>query len=556
MDHRGDNPAADARFADGRALHRQGRLAEAETQYRAALASDNLHSDALEWLGVLCLQTGRIDEAVRLLGLAAERHPEKAAYHDNLAAALLQAQRPQEAAAAWRRSLDVVPDAIGTRVNLGTLLGRLGRSGEAMVHFAHAVAADPHLKAVCREPKALSSEEERCRTVLENCRHILARYPNYAPAQYSMACSLLNLGRSAEARQACERAIALDPTVPVYYHILVHGGDAEQKAAAVAALERLAGQEAALPEDGRAMLHFLLARAYDDQRRYGEAFAHLQHANAIKRGRVVYDEARELDRLSAIAAAFPSARLQADGSGATSDAPVFVLGMPRSGTSLIEQILACHPDVYGAGERTLLGDLVAGDHDAVPAADMHDVEDWRRLGEAYAHQLARIGAGAKRVVDKQPFNFKLIGCIRLALPQARIIHVRRDPRDTCFSCYGLMFAGEIGFAYDLAELGRYYRAYEALMAHWRAALPEGVMLEVRYEDLVDDLESQARRMLAYCGLEWDVRCLDFHKAERAVATASLMQIRQPLYRSAIGRWRPYEMHLAPLIEALHAEHSA
>lgn len=554
MNNRGDTLAADKCLATAQMLHRQGRLAEAEQQYRRAIALDGGHYDAAEWLGALCLQIGKSDEAIHWLGQAAAQCPGKAVYHDNLAAAFVKEQRLQEAATAYRKSLAVAPDAIETRICLANLLQQMGHHREAMAEFEKAVASDSHLKMVCRDPTTLSSEKARCNVVLDNCRHILARYPNYAPAYYSMACTLLNLGRVAEARQACERAIVLNPTVPVYYHILIHSGGPNQNAAAVSALEQLAEQEAALAEDERPMLHFLLAKAYDDQRRCAESFAHLQKANAIKRRAIAYDEPREIGRMSAIAAAFTTERLQElRGSGHPCSVPVFILGMPRSGTTLVEQILASHPDVHGAGELNWLSELFqegrAGS--AFPADfDTLAPDRLRSLGEAYAARLCATAPGAARVTDKQPYNFLHIGLIYLALPDARIIHVTRDPLDTCFSCYSLMFGGDIGFAYDLGELGRYYRAYEALMAHWRRVMPQEAMLEVHYEDLVNDLPRYARRIVEYCGLEWNTQCLEFHKSNRAVATASLHQVRQPIYKSSIGRAQAYADYLGSLREAL------
>ncbi|MDE2264955.1 MAG: sulfotransferase [Alphaproteobacteria bacterium] len=529
MNIRGERSAAEEYFVTAQMFHREGRLAEAEQQYRAAIELDDSYCDAMEWFGALCLQSGKIDEAIHWLDKAATLNPENAAFHDNLAAALMQAQRPKEAAGAYQRSLAAAPDAVETRINLANVLRRLGHHGKAMALLEQAVASDPHLKTVCRDPTTPSTGEARCNTILENCRHILARYPNYAPAHYSAACALLNLGRTAEACRIGERAISLDPTVPVYYHILIEAGEVDQKASAVSALEHLAGDETMLPEDGRSMLHFLLAKAYDNQKRYEEAFAHLQKANGIKRSMIVYDETREIGRMDAIATAFTLDRVRSMcGAGHPSLVPVFIVGMVRSGTTLVEQILASHPDVHGAGELTLLNDLIGKGHAGTPfpeASVALSAGDWRILGEMYATQLIAMAPEAKRITDKQPYNFLNIGLIHLALPGARVIHVKRNPLDTCFSCYSLMFAGDVNFSYDLGELGRYYKAYNAMMAHWHEVLPDGVMLEVQYEDLVTDLAAQSRRIIDYCGLKWDARCLEFHKTERAVSTASLHQVR-------------------------------
>ena len=475
---------------------------------------------------------------------------------DPIAAAqvLYREGRFEEAAAALERAIATAPQAFEPRAMLGEVLLKLERPRRAMASFEEAVNRDPHLAAVCRPIDPAATEEARSNTVLENCRHILARYPAYAQAHYARATALLHLGRETEARQASEQALVRNPTVPAFYHVLIHTGDPRHNASAVASLEQLATVADELPIEERAQLHFLLAKAYEDQGRTADAFDQLQNGNTIKRGTIHYDEARELGRIAAIAAAFTPERIETlRGSGAPSDVPVFVVGMPRSGTTLVEQILASHPDVFGAGELTIMPDLIA---DGRAGANFPDgiadlpPDALARLGREYAIRIAALAPAAKRIVDKLPSNYLYTGLIHLALPHARIVHVKRDPLDTCFSCFGLSFAGEVGYAYDLGELGRYYRAYEALMARWRAVLPPDAMLDVQYEDLVADLPGQAQRMIAYCGLEWDARCLDFHKSRRTVVTASVHQVRQPLYNSSVGRARAYADQLGPLRAAL------
>ena len=308
------------------------------------------------------------------------------------------------------------------------------------------------------------------------------------------------------------------------------------------------------PEDQKVELHFALAKAYNDLKRYEPAFEHLQKGNAIKRRRVSYGEALDMEFSRAIAASFTSELFETRrGAGDPSDVPVFVVGMPRSGTTLVEQILASHPSVFGAGELMYMYRLAesghAGGNFPFDIASLPD-DALRRFGGFYAARVRALAPQAKRIVDKLPANFRLVGLIRLALPNARIIHVRRDPLDTCFSCYSKLFSQNLDFTYDLGELGRYYKAYDKLMEHWRNVLPEGAMLEVQYEDLVSDFEPQARRLIAYCGLEWDDGCLSFHKTVRPVRTASAGQVRQPVFKTSIGRWRPYREHLRPLLDAL------
>jgi hypothetical protein len=223
--------------------------------------------------------------------------------------------------------------------------------------------------------------------------------------------------------------------------------------------------------------------------------------------------------------------------------------MPRSGSTLIEQILASHPRIQAAGE---LGSLQQAAR-AVPFPDNAsrlDATALRRMGQIYLASLPSLAEGKVRIVDKLPDNFLRTGLIRLILPNARIIHTMREAADTCVSCYSRLFAASQYFSYEMGELGRYYRHYRELMAYWRSVLPAGAMLDVSYEDVVDDLEGQAKRLIAYCGLPWDDRCLDFHKTSRLVKTASAVQVRRPLYRSSVQRWRTFEAGIGPLLEAL------
>jgi len=250
------------------------------------------------------------------------------------------------------------------------------------------------------------------------------------------------------------------------------------------------------------------------------------------------------------------------GGGDRSAAPVFVLGMPRSGTTLVEQILASHSKVFGAGELETFGATVASfarsrhaTHGIVDLLPTLSGEDVRAIGADYLARIRPAAGAAERIVNKLPSNYLFVGIIHLALPNARIIHTLRDPVDTCFSNFSLLFAETQAFAYDLGELGRYYKAYDAIMRHWRDVLPPGVMLDVRYEDLVDDVEANARRIIAHCGLDWEDGCLTFHQTRRPVRTASSAQVRQPIYRSSVGRWRPYRDLLQPLLDALDARDS-
>jgi Sulfotransferase family len=314
-----------------------------------------------------------------------------------------------------------------------------------------------------------------------------------------------------------------------------------------------------LPTPGRMALDFALGKAYADLKDYTRSFKHLLAANAAKRGAIAYDERATFALFDRIERVFSPELLNSRaGGGEPSDRPIFVLGMPRSGTTLDEQVLASHPAVHGAGELTTFREAlraVSPPNTAYPdVVPFLDQAAFGCIGAEYIKRLTALAAEAEHVTDKMPSNFLYAGLIHLALPNAVIIHAMRNPIDTCISCFSKLFKpGEQHFTYDLGEIGRYHLGYQRLMAHWRRVLPPGRILDVHYEDMVSDLEGQARRILAHCGLPWDERCLSFHETDRPVRTASAMQVRQPIYTSAVERWRVYEEFLGPLLSALGAD---
>jgi hypothetical protein len=314
-----------------------------------------------------------------------------------------------------------------------------------------------------------------------------------------------------------------------------------------------------LSKTERMQLHFALGKAYADLRDHDRSFEHLLRGNALKRAIASYDEAGTLSLFDRIEAIFtPELVAAKSGFGDPSPVPIFVLGMPRSGTTLVEQIIASHPCVHGAGELKTFNDIIetvrGDDGKTIPYPAFVSALDGRataQIGMRYIEAIRRLSPSISHITDKMPSNFFFAGLIHLALPNARIIHTIRDGVDTCVSCFSKLFTAEQNYTYDLAELGRYYVRYERLMAHWRRVLPPGRILDVNYEDVVADLEQNARRIVAHCGLPWDDRCLSFHETARPVRTASAAQVRQPIYKTAIARWRVYGDALVPLLDALN-----
>ena len=550
----------------GNALAALGRYDEAIGHYRRAIELRPELVEARNNLGNVLVALKRPEEAIEqyrdALG-GATGGPAAFSYqaYNNLGGALMALRRPEEAKAYFEKALALGPTAAEPAQNLGAALAAMDRPEDALAHYRSALAAKPDFAQAHSNLGSALVDLSRPEEALACFAQALAIDPRLPSAHHGIGIACLNLGRFDEARRAFERAIEIDPKRFDSYQSLAEIKRFAPDDPQLAVLEQAARDAEALTADQQTHLHFALAKIYADLKRHELAFQHLAAGNALKRRQTEYDEAVNIGKLARSRAAFTHELIgRLRGLGDPSHQPVFIVGMPRSGTTLVEQVLASHPKVFGAGELETFG-RTAGRVCEPPGATVPypemlasiTGEQLRTIGARYLEQVRALSlraAAAERVTDKLPANFRLVGLIHLALPNARIIHVRRDPVDTCFSCFSKWFAGEQAFTYDLAELGRYYRAYHALMEHWWTVLPPGVMLAVQYEELVADFEPQARRMLAHCGLAWDPACLAFHTTQRPVRTASATQVRQPLYGSAVGRWKPYEAMLGPLLEAL------
>lgn len=362
------------------------------------------------------------------------------------------------------------------------------------------------------------------------------------------AVSLHRAGRLLEAARIYDSLIAADPADAA---AVLRPGVARLQQGNVADAEGLLRRAAGLdPKSaaGRANL----GAALQALGRTEEALVAHEAAAGLAR-----DEAAALaaNRRMQIRLAGPVIRA-ASGRGHPTEVPIFVLGMPRSGSTLVEQILAGHPLVLPGGERKDFGRAMRRTWNRPRGDISHDMansEDLHKLAQLYPDALPPLPEGKIRVTDKMPGNFQIAGLIHAAMPNARIIHTVRDPVDTCLSCFSKLFGDHLDWTYDLRELGRYYRLYRDMMEHWEDVLPPGTILDVRYEDVVDDLEGQARRLLEFCGLPWDDTVLAFHKTQRAVRTASVAQVREPIYRRSVGKWRPDDAVLRPFFEGLNSE---
>jgi len=511
---------ADALCNKGIVLHREGKLAEAEQIYLKVLAEVPRHADANHLLGVLRHQQNRTREAITLLEAALKEQPDAPDMLSNYAGMLKTVGLGDEAFAVYEKVLAIAPNHPGALNGRGAVLLDRNRYDEALTAYDAALAADP----------------------------------GFVVALANRGRALQFMGRFDEARADLERALAMEPLRTGIYldyvetNTIKPGDTLPERMAALL-------QRTDLPPLGRIQMEFALAKAHDDLGEERRGFEHLIKGNALKRSLVSYDEAASARFFDRIMEVFTPElmRQKTKLKGDPSNRPIFILGMMRSGSTLIEQILASHPKVHGGGELTAFiegagraeGGLAYPEF--VPGLDKAALKD---RAARYLEAVEVAAPGAERVTDKMPSNFLWAGLIHLVFPNAVILHTVRDPLDTCVSCFSKLFLEDHPHTYDLAELGRFYRRYEELMTHWHKVLPKGRILDVRYEDVVADLEGQTRRILKHCGLPWDKHCLSFHANKRPIRTASVAQVRQPLYGNAVGRARAYDEFLGPLKKAL------
>ena len=472
---------------------------------------------------------GRLGEAEKLYRAILRQHPRHVPTLFNLAAALWGAGRSAEAVRVLRKALEQEPNAADAYALLARAFLNLDCYDEALKHARQAIALNPQL----------------------------------ADAHAALASWLAEMGRYEEALRAQARAIELAPDQPRHYYQWGYITRWTLDDPRLTALQALAQKSGSRSLVDRVHLNFALAKAYADCGDIERAFRHQIEGGALKRQMIGYEEAPTLRNIDALCRELDAEWMRRHQEiGDPSSLPVFILGMPRSGSTLVEQILASHPKVHALGERAIFNETLATvcGLPMLPQSFAQKAARWpgtklRSLGRLYLEAAQRDApAAATRITDKMLANFRFAGLIHAAMPNARIIHICRDRVDTCLSIFSILFSGDAHpYSYNLAELGRFYCAYEKALSHWRNVLPAGVMLEVQYEQTVEDVERQARRIIAHCGLEWDDACLAFYQTDRPIRTASHAQVREPIYRSSVGRQRPPRDLLLPLLQALGSE---
>lgn len=608
-------------LTSGLQLYKLGLMLEAEQVFQKFVHKHPGHADALHFCGLTAHSLGRHAEAASLIERAIIIEPRRAIFHLNLSLclaalgqrtaiehlrravemqpdlvdawynlAVLYSQEKNDAAAeeSYRKLLALAPNHLTALNNLGDLLSRMGRNDEAARVLSRALELSPNFTDAQYNLARLILDEQPAKAALlldqvirarpewidayrlyskaqaKNGAHataldMLIRALEKAPAEANLQNDVgliqLEMGDLASSHRAFEKALAIDSTHVHALYNLAFSVKAEKNPALLAKLNAVIQNSEDLPSDMRAMLHFAAGHLQEAGQDYDAAFKEFEQANKLKGA--VYDANQVEAHFAAIKTVFTPDLIAEYACHNDFDQPVFIVGMPRSGTTLTEQILASHPQATGVGELILLNQMAntLGDilktEEKYPACISHlNCDIANQLAKAYLNELRRrAGKDAVRISDKMPGNFVHLGLIALLLPNAKIIHCQRNPLDTCVSCFTANFTGFLPYAYNLTHLGHYYRCYQDLMAYWASVMPVPFHT-MEYERLIADPEVEIRRLIDYLDLPWSDDCLTPHQTARAVATASNVQVRTPIYRHAVNRSARYIKHLDSLRRAL------
>jgi len=533
-------------------LLRAGRPADAIAPLRDAALLQPSNPIIQHDLGLACLEAGCVPEAIEALRRAVASNPRYADGYFRLGIALEKLGDIEAAIAAYDRATELLPSLTEAWFRAGALVYTLGHRDEAIGCFRRA-AATGGKSGFARLGKARALlAEDRNREAEQVLRHTLALDPGNAMAHDLLGNLLSEFGRFEEARACFQRAITIAPLLAGSYYDLVRCRPVSSDDDGL--LQRM---EAALATPGLEAaqlirLHLAIGKAADDLGDYALAMQHFDAADGVRRGATPFNSdafSMEIDRL--IARCTPELIAQAPDVGSNDGTPLLIIGMPRSGTTLVEQIVSMHPEVGAGGELNFWNERGALWHRSGTAGNRTPFLS--KAAADYLSVLRAIAPRAARVTDKMPFNFLWAGLIHLAFPRAIIIHCRRAAVDTALSIHQTHFHPGLAFPTGGAELVAYFRSYQRLVAHWRGVLPANRFVEVDYEELTRAPEPVIRRMIAACGLSWHDACLRPEGNPRAVKTPSKWQTRQPIYRSSVARWRRYEPWLGPLHALVHGE---
>jgi len=573
----------------------QGDLDKTQLCAERALSLNPDLIDAFVILGAVCFQKQQLQTAKLHFNHALKINPYDVSVHNQLANVLCLQDHNQEAVEHYQQALSIQPDFHDCRVNLADTLIDLGEIRNAISHYQHVLERQPentpllirlgaafekrgdtekaiqhYQMALEKNPELIEARINMGRVLLSNnpqqsekfLSSILKIDPDNADAHYWLGIHSQTMGRFEKATRYFQQAILLRPDFYDAWHRLSQNRGYIPTQIELKDLEFQVEQIRNNENKGQDLitLSFTLGRFHDQQGNHDSAFCYFQQGNRVKAKKYVFDKDKHEQQINDIIKTFDAEFFsQRQGWGNQSRIPVFIVGMPRSGTTLVEQILSTHTELYGAGELEFMQQQVRylsenNDKQSISHAGTTrqlNQQQVKQQADNYLRDLQKLQPESKGIVDKLPGNYLRLGLIRLLFPQARIIHCRRDPMDTCWSCFQQNFEKGLSFSNNLKNLGFAYLNYIRLIEHWHKTLSTEI-LDINYEQLIENPADQSRRLLQYCGLKWDPAVLDYHQQVRPVSSASQWQVRQPLYKTSIGRWKNYQQYLKPLQRILAA----
>lgn len=577
----------------GRTCLQSGNASEAESCYRRAIALQPDFADAHLALGASLRARNKAAEAGASYREALRFNPDLAEAYYGLGLSLEEAKQYDQAIMSYRNALRLKPDYAEAYLRHARISQLKGDYQESVSSYQQALRIQPNNAEIYHRLAAAFELDGKQDQAVRYYQKALQLMPEFIEAHIGLGSALLSLGKPYEALACCEQAFRIQPAqidaISLATNITLHLGD-KQKAQeylaplieagvehgnvalafgelsrglgreqeAITMMERLLDSQQSLTAATTRNLHFGLGKLYDSMGDYDKAFDHYRMGNDSKaHGFDAKKYALEVDTMITLHSADFMAQMPR--ASIRSDRPIFIVGMVRSGTSLVEQILASHPSVYGAGELPDIIQTALSLHSMLGTDLLYPLclpllteDKINTITRRYLDGLAGLSPAAVRVVDKMPGNFMHLGLIELLFPDARVIHCTRDPMDTCLSAYFQNFSISNYYSYNLSSLGLYYGEYRKIMQHWKKVL-RIPMLDIQYEELVANQEPVSKKIIEFCGLEWDDRCLRFHETRRFVGTASHDQVRRPLYNKSVARWKNYEKYLNPLREALEKQ---
>ena len=572
----------------------KGEFEEAAKNYEKALSLSDEYPEAHNNLGNALRALNKGDEALEHYESAIMQRDTYAEAYNNMATVLRDKDLKEEAEHAYKRAIQLKPDYTEAYNNLASYYIQESNSDEALRILGEGLKVDdknvPILVNVARvqlEKANFEAAEMACKIALQQdpgsaeaecvygqiC-HDLDQYdgalahfekaiqlnPDYGEANNHYGIALKSVGRLDDAKKQFEKTLERNEKAFGAYSNLADLQKFTPKTKLLKKMEKLM-KEAEDPDTERYMaLHFALGKAYDDSAQYDKAFSHFARGTKLKRAKLDYKEKETQQFFEDIKAAFPASVFGKDRpwEGNPTEKPVFVLGMPRSGSTLTEQIISSHPQAFGAGEIKTLARSIGQLRSKFPNVPRYPAmigkmnpNHYKLISDMYMEYINGVGGDSAKVTDKMLSNYYFVGLLNLIFPNSKVINIVRNPVDTCLSAYTKLFKDDMPHSYDLGEMGRYYRMYEDIIAHWHKVLPKGYLKHVNYEDVVNDTEGKAKELIDFVGLPWDEACVNFHKSKRPIKTASVVQVRKPVYKTSVERWKNYgAKNLQPLLDAL------